>query len=64
MFMKKTYNYFVKYPAMNALAHFLGGLGVGILLTRAVFDPHPIRWGVALIALAVIIHLYPLIIKK
>jgi nucleoside recognition membrane protein YjiH len=62
--MKKTAQYFMKHPGMNALAHFLGGTGVGILLTRAVFDPHPMRWGIGLIALAVIIHIYPLTLKK
>ena len=64
MLLKKTFSYFVQHPELNALAHFLIGLGLGVLLGPWVFDPHPIRWAVGLISLGVLIHIYPLFLKK
>lgn len=56
--------YFSKHPQTNAAAHLLIGIGLGILLFRAVFDPHPVRWGIGLIVLGVLIHVYPLTTYK
>ena len=62
--MKKVYTYFSKHPAYCASVHFLGGVGLGILLTHTLIDPHTMRWGLGLIALAILGHLYPLTLKK
>jgi len=50
--------YFKKHPAYLASVHFIGGLGLGILVARPVFATHPVRWGVAFIVLAVVGHLF------
>lgn len=57
-------SYFKRYPAYNALIHATGGIGLGILLTHSVIDPHPMRWGLGLIALAILGHIYPWVLKK
>lgn len=62
--LKQMEQYFKKHPNLNAGAHFLIGLGLGVLLTRPFFDPHPIRWGLGLIAAGLAFHLYPLLEKK
>ncbi len=62
--IKKMYRYFEKHPAYNSLTHFLIGVGFGILLMRPIFDPHPLRWGVSLLAIGLLAHLYPLSAKK
>ncbi len=50
--------YFKKHPAYLASVHFVGGVGIGLLIARPVFSTHPVRWGIALIGLAVVGHLY------
>ncbi len=50
--------YFKKHPVYLASVHFIGGVGLGILIAHPVFSPHPVRWGVAFIGLAAIGHLY------
>ncbi len=62
-FFKKTEKYFKQHPAYNATAHFLGGLGIGILITYPFIGSHPVRWGVLFIALAILAHLYPTLKK-
>ncbi len=61
---KKLMAYFSKHPQVCATAHFLIGIGVGILLCRSVFDPHPMRWGIGLITIGILMHVYPLTLKK
>lgn len=50
--------YFKKHPAYLASVHFIGGVGVGALLTYPLFSPHQVRWGLALIGLAALGHVY------
>jgi hypothetical protein len=50
--------YFKKHPAFTASVHFVGGVGLGVLIARPVFAAHPIRWGVILVGLAVLGHIY------
>lgn len=57
-------SYFKRYPAYNALVHAIGGIGLGILLTHTVVDPHTMRWGLGLIVIAVLGHIYPWALKK
>lgn len=61
---EKVRNYFSKNPGYNALVHLLIGLGLGAILAYPVFFPHPIRWGLLLIGLGVLGHIYPLKLKK
>lgn len=61
---KKLSSYFAKHTQYNSVVHFVIGLGIGILLTRSFFDPHPLRWGVGLLVIGLLAHLYPLTSKK
>lgn len=66
--VKKVYKKLVKYMSThatyNAGVHLMIGMGIGILAAWPVFLPHPVRWGVGLIALGLLGHLYPLVVKK
>lgn len=46
------------------IANLIVGVGAGALLANLVFGLHPLRWGISLIAVGVLIYLYPKIIKK
>lgn len=48
----------------NALVHAVGGIGVGVLIARDVAGEHPVRFGAALIAIALLGHLYPSTLRK
>ncbi len=61
---KKIANYFSKHVMFNSTVHLIGGMGLGILLTFPLFIPHPVRWGILLLALAFLGHLYALKAKK
>ncbi len=61
---KSAMAYLKKHPMYNATVHVLAGAGVGILLARPLFGPHPVRWGVLLLALGILGHLYPTMGKK
>ena len=61
---KKVGQYFKNHVMYNSTIHVIAGIGVGILLTYPLAGDHPVRWGVALLALAVLGHLYPLIQKR
>lgn len=61
---KKMSQYFSKHPLYNGVTHMLIGVGLGALLTYPYFGAHPIRWGIALIALGLLAHFYPLTLKK
>lgn len=53
-----------KYPWMNAWAHLTAGVGIGILLARPMAVDHPIRWGVGLIIVAIVMHFYMTFMMK
>jgi len=38
------------------VAYFMAGMGAGVLITNSYVNPHPIRWGVVLIGIAVLIY--------
>lgn len=40
------------------------GIGIGALLSNLVFGLHPVKWGLGLIIVGVLVHLYPKIVKK
>jgi len=56
--MKKGIAYFKKHPMYLGSVHFIGGVGVGILIAHPLAGVHPVRWGVALIVVALLGHLY------
>ncbi len=62
--MKKVYDYYSKHVKYNSIVHVVGGIGIGILLTHPLADPHTMRWGLGLLALGILGHLYPLTLKK
>ncbi len=50
--------YLKKYPMYNSLVHAIGGVGVGILIASPVAGVHPVRFGVALVLVAIAGHVY------
>lgn len=62
--MKKITAYLGKHPVYNSFIHLLIGIGIGALLAYPFFGTHPLRWGLGLIVLGLLGHLYPLILKK
>lgn len=62
--LKQMTRYFTKHPHQNATAHFLIGVGFGILSARPVFGVHPLRWGIILLVIGAALHLYPLLTQK
>lgn len=57
-FYRKLLVYFSRHPLHNALVHILVGMGLGILLTYPLVGRHPLRWGIALLVLGVLGHLW------
>ena len=56
--MKKGLIYVKKHPMYNATIHAIGGLGVGILIGSSIVGIHPISWGIALIVISLLGHVY------
>jgi hypothetical protein len=55
---KNGVDYFKKHPAYHGIVHGIGGIGVGILIASPLAGIHPVRWGVAFMAIALLGHLY------
>lgn len=62
--IKQTEKYFAKHPIFNGIVHILAGIGIGILVTYPYVGQHPLRWGLAFIAVGILGHLYPLLVKN
>lgn len=62
--MKQITGYFKTHPVYNSMIHLLIGLGIGALLTYPVFGSHPLRWGLVLVTIGLLGHLYPLVLKN
>lgn len=56
--MKRGMAFMKKYPAYNATIHALGGIGIGILIASPVVGTHPVRVGVAFLAISFLGHVY------
>ncbi|HKB88755.1 MAG TPA: hypothetical protein VKC53_03845 [Patescibacteria group bacterium] len=56
--MKKAIAFMKKYPVYHATIHAIGGIGVGILIANPLAGIHPVRWGVTLLVIAILGHLY------
>ena len=61
---KKLLKYFSAHAVYNSAVHVVIGMGIGIILAWPIFLPHPVRWGVGLIAIGLAGHFYPLFVKK
>ncbi len=61
---KKAMKYMSAHPYYNSTIHVIIGVGLGILITYPLVGEHPIRWGIALVTLGVLGHLYTLMGKK
>lgn len=57
---KNLKKYLSRRPLYNTLVSALGGIGIGILITYPFVGSHPVRWGVAILALAAFAYIYPL----
>lgn len=56
--MEKATSYFKKHIAYTSLVHAIGGIGIGILIASPVAGIHPVRFGIALLAISLLGHLY------
>lgn len=43
---------------------FIIGIGLGAFLTYPIFGSHPVKWGLALIAMGLLWYFYPQLKKK
>lgn len=59
---QKLLKYYSKHPLYTGFVHLFMGLGLGILIARPL-GIHPLRYGVALLAIGVLGKLYPLLSK-
>jgi len=50
--------YFAKHVDFNSLTHIFIGMGIGALLTYPVFGVHPVRFGLAFLALGIAGHIW------
>ncbi len=55
---KRMLKYFGKNPNFSSWVHFFGGVGVGFLLTYPLAGSHPVRWGVAFVAISILGHIW------
>lgn len=55
--MAKMEKYFSKHVYYGQAIHLVIGIGIGILITYPLVGEHPVRWGLALIALGLLGHL-------
>lgn len=47
-----------KHPAYVATIHAIGGMGIGILIASPVARSHPVLWGITLMVVSLIGHIY------
>lgn len=57
---KRGMKYFSKHLMFADAMHAAGGLGVGIMIARPFDGGHPIRWGLAFLAVAILGHVWAL----
>lgn len=63
LMFKKADKYFSKHVWFNSTVHAIGGIGVGILIASPFANPHPVRWGLALLGISLLGHVYAFIDK-
>jgi hypothetical protein len=55
---KKALSYFRNHIDYNATIHFIGGIGIGILIASPLAFPHPVRWAFVFLMISVAGHFY------
>lgn len=60
---KRADKYFSEHVWFNSVVHAIGGIGIGILIASPVIGTHPVRWGVTLLVISALGHLYAMYIK-
>lgn len=63
MWMKKQTKYFATHVHFNSLAHLVIGLGLGFLLARPLDGGHPVRVGLVILGVGLLMRLKPLLMK-
>ncbi|MBI2616572.1 hypothetical protein HYW55_00375 [Candidatus Gottesmanbacteria bacterium] len=63
-YFQKLRDYFKEHENYNAVIHWCAGVGVGILITYPIVGGHPLRWGLSFLAIGVIGHFLPLLLRK
>lgn len=63
IYIKKLEKYFSKHVWYAKTVHVISGIGVGILITYPLAGVHPVRWGLALLGLGILGHIWPLMEK-
>lgn len=56
--MEKATAYFKKHIAYTSIVHVIGGIGIGIIIASPVAGIHPVRWGIALLIVSLLGHVY------
>ena len=56
--LKRIEKYFAKHVYFNTLTHLIGGIGIGALITYGFLNPHPLRYGLLLLGVALVMHVY------
>lgn len=56
--------FFRAHPRYNSFVHAVIGMGIGIMITYPIVGPHPVKWGMVLLGVGLIAHLYPLVGEK
>jgi len=56
--LKRIEKYFAKHVYLNSLGHLIGGVGIGALITNGFLNPHPVRYAIVLLGVALLFHCY------
>ena len=60
LIMKKAISFMKKHPVYHAMLHGIGGIGVGMLIVSFIPSMQPVNWGIALVIVSLLGHLYSL----
>lgn len=56
--MKNIERFFTKNVYYNALSNLVLGLGIGALITNSIINPHPLRYGLVIVLIALLLYAY------
>jgi hypothetical protein len=60
----KQMKFFSKHVMFTSIIHATAGIGIGIILARPYDNGHPVQLGILLIAIGIVGHLIPFVLKK
>jgi len=55
--------YFSKHVVYCSFVHAIAGIGMGVIIARPFDGGHPLQIGIALIVIATVAHIYPVLMK-